>query len=858
MTSGEQPLSAADRPRTVGLCMIVKNEAGVILRCLDSMKPFLDYVLIEDTGSTDGTQQIIRDWLQRENIPGEVIEEPWQNFAYNRSHVMAALQRVESVDYALIMDADDKLVFDPGFDAAAYKAAMRLDLYDVEIRHGNARFFRPQICSNHLPFCFKAVLHEYLEAPAEMKTRGNAEGFHIQTGAGGARSTNPRKYQDDAAALEKALETETEPFLISRYTFYLAQSYRDCGEPEKALAKYLARAEMGYWAEEVFESLYAAANMAQELKHPADEVVAAYHRASEASPARAEAWHGLAHFCRLEGRNEEGYQAAKRGLEIARPAGGLFVKGWIYDYGLLDELAINAYWSGHPGESLDACVKLLAGSHLPADQRQRVADNARFALDKLPKDANLGSAGEASLIDQHPLTAERPLRSQVIGTPRILLAILAKQKEEMLPLYLECIEALDYPKSAISLYIRTNNNTDATERILADWLARVTPLYADVEYDAADVIEPVQQFAAHEWNATRFRVLGRIRDVSLHKTLENDCAFYFVADVDNFIRPSTLRELVALDLPIVAPLLRSIEPGRFYSNYHAEIDANGYYRNCDQYMWILNRWIRGVIEVPVVHTTYLVRADVIGELAYQDETSRHEYVVFSDIARQHGVAQYIDNRQVYGYIAFGEDSDQHVAGGVERARALLAGGAQAKAVEASKTNTAPAVAAPRPASRKKPLKFVKPGRAAPRLFACFGQHGSGSTWMFNLVREICRVADVPFASAHRDWRVNLPWHAPGDPMIVAKSQDPMEDWHEFIATSTEPIVITVRDPRDAVVSFMQRFPNSLASSFDQALDAIALSGEHLVAVSCLRDIPVFRYEDGFVEALTRPSCASPA
>ena len=39
---------------------------------------------------------------------------------------------------------------------------------------------------------------------------------------------------------------------------------------------------------------------------------------------------------------------------------------------------------------------------------------------------------------------------------------------------------------------------------------------------------------------------------------EHRCDFYFVADIDNFIRPGTLRELVALNLPIVAPFLRSI------------------------------------------------------------------------------------------------------------------------------------------------------------------------------------------------------------------------------------------------------------------------------------------------------------
>ena len=49
----------------------------------------------------------------------------------------------------------------------------------------------------------------------------------------------------------------------------------------------------------------------------------------------------------------------------------------------------------------------------------------------------------------------------------------------------------------------------------------------------------------------------------MRRALELDCDFYFVADVDNFIRPATLRELVALDLPIASPLLRSIAPGQY-------------------------------------------------------------------------------------------------------------------------------------------------------------------------------------------------------------------------------------------------------------------------------------------------------
>src|SRR5262245_10110179 len=91
---------------TIGLTMIVKNEAQVITRALDSARPLIDCALICDTGSIDRTQEIVRDWLRHNNVPGEVIEEPWQNFGYNRSFVLAKLHNID-VDYAFSLDADE-------------------------------------------------------------------------------------------------------------------------------------------------------------------------------------------------------------------------------------------------------------------------------------------------------------------------------------------------------------------------------------------------------------------------------------------------------------------------------------------------------------------------------------------------------------------------------------------------------------------------------------------------------------------------------------------------------------------------------------------------------------------------------
>ena len=46
---------------TICLTMIVKNESQVIRRCIDSVKDYISYWVIVDTGSTDGTQDLIKE-----------------------------------------------------------------------------------------------------------------------------------------------------------------------------------------------------------------------------------------------------------------------------------------------------------------------------------------------------------------------------------------------------------------------------------------------------------------------------------------------------------------------------------------------------------------------------------------------------------------------------------------------------------------------------------------------------------------------------------------------------------------------------------------------------------------------------
>ena len=118
---------------------------------------------------------------------------------------------------------------------------------------------------------------------------------------------------------------------------------------------------------------------------------------------------------------------------------------------------------------------------------------------------------------------------------RVMWAILAKQAEKTLPLYLKCLLNQDYDKKDVVLYIRTNDSTDKTEIILEKFILQHGGEFSSVIYDKSSIDARLGEFENHDWNPFRFQILGRIRNESLKAAQENACDFYFVCDVDNFL-----------------------------------------------------------------------------------------------------------------------------------------------------------------------------------------------------------------------------------------------------------------------------------------------------------------------------------
>lgn len=235
----------------------------------------------------------------------------------------------------------------------------------------------------------------------------------------------------------------------------------------------------------------------------------------------------------------------------------------------------------------------------------------------------------------------------------VTIAILAKDKAHCLPLYLACIEKQTWPASKTYLYIRTNNNNDNTAQILKDWILKVKDRYLGIYFNATDVPEKVEQYGQHEWNYERLKVLGKIRGDSIEWAYANN-SHYFVADCDNFIYPHTIETMLESNRPIIAPLV--IGSDGLYGNYHADIDENGYCKASPLHWAFRNQEIKGLIQLPVVHCTYLVRYEVLDQMSYDDESWRYEYVIFSDTARKKGIPQYLDTTELYGHVTFAENA----------------------------------------------------------------------------------------------------------------------------------------------------------------------------------------------------------
>lgn len=349
--------------------MIVKNESSVIERNLRSVYDHIDYWVIVDTGSEDDTIEIIKNYLK--DIPGQLIESPWVNFSYNRNEALAYAKG--KADYLLIIDADEELQFDDDFEWPTLGA----DSYSIESIYGNLAYHRTQLLANNLDWKWHGVVHEYV-ACVDADTNGVLQNVRNIPRTDGARSNDGDKFLKDAQLLETALKNEPDDL---RNLFYLAQSYRDAGLPEKSLCWYQERVKRGGWEQEVWYSLYQVAVLQQRLEQDWGVVLQSYLKAYQYRPERSEPLFKIARYYREREEYNNAYLFSKMAMEIPYPSDSLFVEKTLYDYYLPMEYAICCYWLGKHHEAIRVNNIILERTDLPKNVHQQAVKNRKYSLD---------------------------------------------------------------------------------------------------------------------------------------------------------------------------------------------------------------------------------------------------------------------------------------------------------------------------------------------------------------------------------------------------------------------------------------------------------------------------------------------
>ncbi len=349
--------------KTVCLNMIVKNESAIIERCLSSVKPFIDYWVIVDTGSTDETKEIIQNFLQ--DVPGTLHERSWINFEENRNQALSLAQG--KADYILFIDADEELIFSTLPD----KTLLTQDFYYIVSKYFGMNYKRVQLVQASLDWRWQGVIHETLKSSLA-HSNATLEGVFNKVLPEGNRSKDPEKYIKDAHLLEQALIKD--PF-NTRYTFYLAQSYKDAGLYDLAIQTYFKRISLGGFSEEVFWSLYQIAILQELSNQPSSIFIQSYKIALNHSPLRIEPLYRLINYYRRQSNFLTAYELSLSFPKNTQSSPVLFEETWMHEYGLLLEKAFCALKLNNYLEANLIYNHLLAQDSLPLEIQSHIKHN---------------------------------------------------------------------------------------------------------------------------------------------------------------------------------------------------------------------------------------------------------------------------------------------------------------------------------------------------------------------------------------------------------------------------------------------------------------------------------------------------
>lgn len=353
MNSGKQ---------TICFITMCKNEEHCIGKTLESVYKLIDYWIVCDTGSTDNTCKIVKDFFNEKNIPGELYIDEWIGFDKNKTLMFERAHN--KTDYVLHLDADDFI--EGVYDENTFKN-LKDDMYFINTLRGTSKFRCSYLYNNRLKWLYAGVAHNIIVClDKEQPVHSNifvTNDMWVDANERGSRKNDPNKYINDALKLrEQFFDTLYEdPYgLNSRSVFYAANSYMDSGNFKDAIQWYTLYTKLKEtWIEELFQShLNIALCMIRLNVSKDDKIKYHFDKAIDIFPDRAEPYYNFGKYYNDKSNTELGYaylkEAQRKNYDEVIKKYILFVNYKNYGKYLNDELSVSCFWTdrGHEGYSL--------------------------------------------------------------------------------------------------------------------------------------------------------------------------------------------------------------------------------------------------------------------------------------------------------------------------------------------------------------------------------------------------------------------------------------------------------------------------------------------------------------------------
>jgi len=256
----------------IAVLLMVKNEKIRLPVTLNSLKGFVDSLVLFDTGSEDETIEIAKTFCEENKIPFHLKQGSFVNFSISRNESLEFADTFPDIDYLLMMDVNDELVGgehlrkytgeyinDPssGFLLSQEWFSGQLDKYY------NVRLIKPR-----KGWRYVGAVHEYIKTDIKefeghpiVKLPDNVVLYQDRTQDD---DKSGKRFKRDKELLLAEFEKDpTEP----RTVFYLAQTCSCLDEKEDAFYYYKIRSELEGFQEEKFHAFLRAGEISQKLNH---------------------------------------------------------------------------------------------------------------------------------------------------------------------------------------------------------------------------------------------------------------------------------------------------------------------------------------------------------------------------------------------------------------------------------------------------------------------------------------------------------------------------------------------------------------------------------------------------------------